>query len=526
MPEQDSTASPDHYLVSASGRLGKPPRSEVTEVDRILDLAMSQKPEKGLVLHFHGGLVKRTTALSSIVPALTERYKQAKSYPLFFVWESGFVETLLNNSTQLLGDPAFRELVKKVSEWVLKKVSPTGEVTFRGAAGEPIEDVDRFREEYEQWFDDARDAPPVEDSDIAGDGGATTRASTGVPDVDELADAIRKRLDDDPKFKKVMRETFNAANPPDVDVTTKGEGTTKRADVLLLSSAALDEMFEPRAASSSDDQVKERDVFTLAKVALYVAKLVIAVVKRFRNKSDHGVYCTVVEEVLRSAYGDLIGATIWSAMKQDTLDSFADGVDTCGRLVVGKLKALQEAGQQFKKLTLVGHSTGAIYICNFLDAAKAAGLKTPVQVVFLAPAITCARFAQALGEHEDNALHHFRMFAMRDARESADQMLKPLYTRSLLYFVSGLLEGTASAGKWSATIDMPLVGMERYFLDGPFGTDASVAKVSKFLNAAPNRMVWSHAQSSLPGLSSDAGRHGDFDNDEATLKSLQEIIGA
>lgn len=527
MPDQNQAPSSDYYLVSASGRLGKAPQSQVEDVARIIDKAMAEAPAKGLVLHFHGGLVTRNYALANIVAPLTKTYMDAKAYPLFFVWESGFMDALGNNKAELLQDPAFRELVKKVSEWVLKKVSTSGGVTFKSVGGGTIDDIDEFRRQYDRWFDDQRNTPPVEESDVATDVTGKTKSTAGEPDLDELADEIRKRFDDDDRFKEVMEETFNAANPPAASVTTKGVGTAKRADKLLLSSDALDEMFPPEEADSgTGGKVKTRGFFSAVKVAYYVAKLVIAVIKRFRSDSDHGVYCTVVEEVLRSAYGDLIGATVWNAMKKDTQDSFADADDACGRLVVRKLTSLEDEGKNFKKLTLVGHSTGAIYICDFLDAAKAAGLKTPIHVVFLAPAVTCARFASAVDAHDVTYLQNFRLFAMRDTRESEDAMLRPLYTRSLLYFVSGLLEGSAESGKWESTVDMPLVGMERYFRDGPYGRNAQVQHVRKFLEAKPNRMVWSKAESAAAGLSSDASRHGDFDDDPSTLKSLAEIIGA
>ncbi|NID14495.1 alpha/beta hydrolase [Luteibacter yeojuensis] len=514
----------DHYLVSANGRLGNPPQSAVSEVVRILDLAIGQAPEKGLVIHFHGGLVAREYALNDIAARLAPRYARAGAYPLFFVWESGLKEAILNNRQDLLKDPAFRELVKKVSEWVLKKVSFSGGISFKGTGGRSIDDEDTFRAEYDQWFDGQRDAPPVEDADIAGAPGATARAAAGEPNIDLLASDIEQQLDNDPAFKQAMAEAFNAANPPQVDVSTKGAGTTKRAAVLHLSQDALDEMFPPDVPAA-EGQVKTRGFFTWAKVAYFVAKIVIAVVKRFRAGRDHGVYCTIVEEVMRSAFGGLLGAAVWNAMKKDTKDSFDQGPDTCGYLVVQKLKAMEDEGKRFKKITLIGHSTGAIYICNFLDAAKAAGLETPVRVVFLAPAITCERFAAAIHVHEATYLQDFRMFAMHDTRETADQMFRPLYTHSLLYFVSGLLEGSVSpSGRWTGTLDMPLVGMERFFTGKTFDNDASVKRVRSFLNAKPQRMVWSKAAGAGPGLNSDSGRHGDFDNDAPTLTSLEDII--
>lgn len=518
MPVQPEIANPDHYLVSAGGLLGQPPRSPVGAVAKILSQAAATNPENGLVIHFHGGLNARQYALDKIVVPLTKTYSEAGGYPLFFVWESGFTEAILNNKDDLLRDPAFRELVKKVSEWVLSKTAIGGTFRFKGADGIPVEDIDRFRKEYDQWFagDKERTSPPGDDSSdlIAQE----ARVRAGGLNEDQLAQEIEQSLDGDPAFKRALAEAYNASVPP-AEIVTKGVGTLKSADVLLLSEAALNEMFPP------GNGPRTRGVFTWLGVAKFVAKLVISVAKRYQMGTDHGLHCTVVEEVLRSAYGDLIGSTIWNQMKKDTLDSFADTPGSCGLAVVRELKALEDVGKRFRKLTLVGHSTGAIYICNFLDIAKKLGLKTPINVVFLAPAVTYARFAEAINAHHGNQLRDFRMFAMRDALETQDQMVAPLYTRSLLYFVSGLLEGQLGKdGKWSGVTGMPLVGMERFYEGSIYTKDATVAEVKAFLGAVPGRMVWSSVSGAGNGLNSGAEKHGDFDNDPSTLESVQAII--
>lgn len=367
-PMSNSTPNPDHYLISANGKLGASPLSEVTEVERVMNLAATVAPATGLVFHFHGGLVSKDYALPNIAGPLTEVYQAAGAYPLFFIWESGFGEAIWNNKGDLVNDPAFRELVKKVSEWALKKISITGACGFRGAGGQQIEDIDAFRKEYDKWFDQAPagpTVPPTETTGIDMSPVATIKARAATPDEDELAGQINSGFDDDPAFKRVMGEALNAATPT-AKVATRGVGTDlARSQKLLLSSDALDEMFPPEAeALGADGKIKDRGVFQWINVAKFVAKIVITVIKRFKNDRDHGLYCTVVEEVLRSAYGDLVGAAIWNQMKKDTLDSFADGTNTCGLAVVKKLKVLEAEGKAFQKLTLVGHSTGAIYICN------------------------------------------------------------------------------------------------------------------------------------------------------------------
>jgi hypothetical protein len=528
MPEVQTgelTPNPDYYLISASGLLGESPRSTIEDVPRILQKAANEAPANGLVIHFHGGLVDRQSGLNGVVAPLTNRYAEAQAYPLFFVWESGFLEALRNNKTELLKDPAFRELVKKVSEWAIEKIAPGGNIVFRGAGGEQVEDIRRFRKEFDAFFDEQIADPPCESARVprAGDPQVQTKASS--INVNALAQEIAARLDNDPAFKQALSEAFNASIPPS-DLVTKGAGNLAASTNLLLDQRALDEMFPPAGGvqATSNTRIKTRGVFDWLGVAKYVAKLVIAVVRRYGNAQDHGLYCTIVEEVLRSAYGNLIGATVWNQMKNDTLDSFGDRGEACGSAVIKELRRLEEAGKGFTKITLIGHSTGAIYICNFLDAAAKAGLTSPMRVVFLAPAVTAERFAKAINAHEGAGLARFRTFGMTDERESADRMLSPLYTRSLLYFVSGLLEGRGSDGAWESVIDMPLVGMQRFYVRTSPSDTSDAGRVRRFLDAVPNRAVWSRSADQEDGLNSDSQKHGDFDNDDSTLRSVVAFI--
>jgi len=528
---EDPQELENYYLDSASGAFSDKTLSKLADVARILDAAVTQSPENGLVLHFHGGLNSRDYALHDIVPRLTKLYlEDAKAYPLFFVWESGLKEALINNKQELLKDPTFRELVKKVTEWTLKKATLTGNLVVRGVGGTLGNGTeDEFRGQFDAFFngDPQQPCPPVPDEcSTAGVIPTVVKTSLSATLEIELVKAIKKQLEagTDPDFNVAIGKAYNALVTP-AEVVTRGAvtGTSERADKVLLSEAAINEMFPPEPGSTT------RGFFTWIGVATYVAKLVLAVVARYREHRDHGLYCTVIEELLRSAFLDLVGSNVWNQMKNDTADSFKAG-EFCGTAVVGKLKALQDDNKGFKKLTLVGHSTGAIYICNFLNAAKNAGLTfDKVQVIFLAPAITCSRFAAAIKEHRNGFLTNFRMFAMRDERESQDKLVSILYTRSLLYFVSGLLEGQVTAGKWEGIVDMPLVGMERFFLaslKGTFGGDEgeNIQTVFTFLQGEHNRTVWSPSLDIGAGLNSNSASHGDFDNDETTLKSITHLI--
>lgn len=503
----------DHILHSAAGKFDTSTDSKAADVARIIDLALAAKPPQGLLLHFHGGLISKASG-EAIAGKLLRRYQEAGSYPMFFIWESGLRESLLNNREDIAQDLAFRELVKKVSEWVLKRAGSS--FGLKGAAGQSV-DVDKLRREYDEWFDHARETPPLKDDAVS----ETEVATKGADDISEekLAEDIEDGLENDPQFKKAIEEAYNAQLPAD-QVATRGAGTRKAADVTYLSKEARREMFGDPA------DVDTKGLFTWLAVARFTAKIVKSVLKRFRAHRDHGAYCTIVEEVLRAAYIDLVGSTIWNQMKKDTLDSFQDGADFCGSGVVRCLREREQVGQTFPQITLVGHSTGAIYICNFLDAAKAAGLQTPIKVAFLAPALTHGLFAKAISNHDGTSrMRDFRLFGMQDELEADDRMAGVVYPRSLLYFVSGLLEGEALDGKWKSEIDMPIAGMQRYLTQAVFanGEFPDIKTVATFFSAQGRRVVWSPSTAG-PGLNSNAARHGDFDDDDPTMTSVGAFI--
>ncbi|MCK9506527.1 MAG: hypothetical protein M0Q95_20390 [Porticoccaceae bacterium] len=355
--QQPQLANPDHYLISASGRLGSPPRSPVSKVDRILEHAIQQNPANGLVIHFHGGLVSRDDALQHIVPPLTTRYTQAGAYPLFFIWESGLAQTFWNNKQQILRDPAFRELVKKVSEWVARRTLPAGGAIMFGAGQQGIGDAASFRLQFDQWFEGRRETPPVEEYiDPAEIQEARVLFDEDQLNLEALAREIEAGLEDDPAFRTAIEDVFNSVVSQQDGPTLMGGEDAGRAPTVNLSDAALVEMFLQGPGAGAAYQPMRLGPVSWLRVAYFVGRIVFAVIARFRNGRHHGPYCTIVEEVLRHAFmADLIGATIWNAMKNDTAESFQPDSDTCGWLVLQKLKALEDAGRRFTKITLVGH---------------------------------------------------------------------------------------------------------------------------------------------------------------------------
>jgi len=215
-------------------------------------------------------------------------------------------------------------------------------------------------------------------------------------------------------------------------------------------------------------------------------------------------------------------------LKQETLDTFEPGGDAPrgGSYVLEALGRCLRDGRR-PSVTLVGHSTGAVFINNLLNTVScmrddpASALPADFRfrnIAFLAPACTFEDFAPVLGRHEE-LWDELRLFAMTDEAERKDALVRVLYPRSLLYFVSGVCEtdaeGNREAGK-------PLVGLRRHYA-GKDREDLPDAVRAVLDYMTPQRSVWSPVDGG-PGLSASAVHHGDFDDDPKVRESLRAMI--
>ncbi|MFT3924546.1 MAG: alpha/beta hydrolase [Myxococcales bacterium] len=501
----------DHVIHTAAGRLSPKSSTTAADVQRIVEQACAAKAPGGIVVHFHGGLVSEKSARTSASEALFPLYKeQAQAYPIFFIWESGFFEAPLNNLGEILHESLFREFMKKSAVWVLKKLG--GVDGLKGDAEVPVDEA-TLKNDMDAWFNGARATPPAEldvvDAALVGGIAATSKGS--MPDEEKLVEQIEASFEDDDAFRHAVESTYNGIGASAAPVASnKGTGSTVASD-SLISKEASERMFDAEPG-------KTKGVISWFKVAKTVATIVIRTIRRRRSGRSHGGYVTLVEECLRELYLDKIGREIWwDRMKGDTADAFRDGDEYGGTAFLHALKHVVDQGGEVPKITLVGHSTGAIYICNLLRAANriVPGLK--YHVIFEAPAVSHDVFAATLAEHA-TSIRFFRLFGMSDPREQDDDLVKVLYPASLLYFVSGMLE---------REVDLPLVGMERFLInDTVFGNDDfwSIEVCRKFFARHSECLIWSPHQGG-PGLASTGKSHSEFDDkDRATLDSVAYII--
>ncbi len=495
------------------------------------------KPAPPLVMHFHGGLVPKSAGLEAAQLLATESYGKAGAFPVFFIWESGFVESLQQALPQIFREAIFELLMERVAGYAL------GAISHFGGDGTGIT---RGEEAVQPA------SPSYVKRELNGivDGAVASGPFVPFADIDphSLPEDATLRARDENKFlqdlsadRELQKEAAKIAQGlrPEEDVRreienggTRGEFTApvRASEYTLMSPGVLDEM---RPDVTEGDEVT-RGLFSaaaaMARITTGAARILKNVVWRFASRRDHGVQATIVEEILREFYLANIGKAVWDAMKTNAQNAWQmDGNLFGGTEFLKGLKKLGETGHKPPRIVLVGHSTGAIYICALIEAAaKMALAATKFDIVYLAPAVDFKRLANTLTGHPD-LISNFRVFGMKDSVERDDHLLdvpqlnavpflKGLYPGSLLYFVSGALEGDA---------DKPIVGMARYYEDdGPYSADAfpEIATVKAFVAGSPNRCVWSKTEeAALSGLQTLSFHHGDFDNEDRTLQSLAYI---
>lgn len=471
-----------------------------TPLSKVDDL-VSQAVEHGNVtLHFHGGLVSEANG-RQIADFLAPKYEAAGGFPIFFVWEAGAWETVRNNLGEIAKELLFRLVMKRVRAILDRKAVQT--------------DGDRAVGVLPQVDSTARDA----EFDAALD--TISAATDGEPPeppapksqltlIEETQ--LEMELGADFLLQQEVQAASNGLRTPaeiSADAASRSATTVQGSTTTLMDPESLDRLVDRPAADA-------RGLISTARVA----KAIIAVAKRVIARSlegrSHGLHATLVEEVLREFYLANVGGLIWKHMKQDTQDSFGDD-QSCGGTAVLKMLDEKIVDGADVTITLVGHSTGAVYIAHLLK--KAAEIRPngyDFNIVLLAPAVTHELMHQAVANH-GSQVAGIRVFTMTDENEKNDVLVPVLYPHSLLYFVSGVVEFEP---------DAPLVGMARFFEEGAFpDVDfPALGAVRGYLEQGDERVVWSVTKGAPAGKNSAALKHGDFDNENETLASVGHII--
>lgn len=534
--------SKNHYINLASGRFDD---TQLSDLDAAFKAFDSSSSKANLVIHFHGGLVNEKAAMTS-AEGLFKAFSESGAYPFFFVWETGLWETFFNNLKEIADETLFKKIVSYLVDHVLKKLGVDSSAFALEAVGGPSP-----QEQVEKWIEQQKKpdspVPPQAPFDDIRNEEARAGLTGDEADAQELEAAMRGDAELQREIEKLNAELFLKPAPDATESNVSGPEYAQPKDSGLgyntpgqLSPAALQELSGvnarpgqiPRVPDRKSNEVSPEESLltvgiTVGRVAVAAARIGYRVIRRYSKGRDHGLYTTVVEEVLRDLYVGKLGAELfWNQMKRDTLDAFGDDDQVYGGTAfLSQLVKRFENNNAMPRVTLVGHSAGVIYLCNFLLNAHRAFKQLPnvkFDVVLLAPAVDFELFNQAI---QTNRIANCRCFGLSDQLEAKDALLAPfssalkyVYPKSLLYLVSGLLE---------TEVDRPLVGMQRYYPGKQYEGRLfqAIAAVKKFFAAGPNRLIWSPAKGVGPGLNTESTRHMDFNQTDAvTLASVQHIL--
>lgn len=465
-------------------------RGALVNPEVMRDLSARLAAGERLVAHFHGGLVPEEAAREKAA-RLAPLYAAAGAHPVFFVWESAAMDILRGNLSRITSDPILRRLVEWVTRFAVAKTRRVGGA--KGGLDLPTE-IEVKREILRQ-----SDGHEPFSTDEVG-------PLTAVTDPER--EEFERRLAADYALQEALHAELRTRLRGDGEVRTGGS---------VIDAAAL-------AGTAGDERTKGVGTVVVSGLA---ALALGRVIKRRLDGRDHGLYPTVVEEVLRALFLSGFGGTMWSNMKGETRASF-DELPS-GRAGFEFVRVLSEAisAGVHPQVTLVGHSTGAVFINYLLEhigrriagGDSALGSSPAIgPMIFLAPACSVSDFARVLPQH-GRTFHRFRTFGLSDERERADALLPGLYPRSLLYFVSGVLERDEDG---NPEPDAPILGMERFISAGHDFGRAALPMVRDFLVGGNDRAIWS--PSAGTGVACTASTHGGFDLDGPTVESIQAIL--
>lgn len=484
------------------------------------DLAarLALAPAKVLI-HLHGGLVAQKSG-EAVAKALSgtgdHSYGAPAAYEqVYVVWRTGAFETIRTNWQDLFqNDRLYRALLKKLLGFVSSKV---GVIDAGGRSVGLTAGLSNA--EIERRLRSGGDAP-FADLDVAS-GEPEGRAVVG-DDANEaqVRSEFAITLQQSGEFSAAV-EDLAAAIDWDVEgrsiVADHGDPVRGRQSLARLRIKVRGEL---EAAPATDEgRGLIASAALLKRLVAHGVTIAVRVIERLRSGRGHGVHATIVEELVRELYGDLVGASVWGMMKKDAYDHFDDG-----HLGASLVEAL---ATQPHSLVVVGHSAGSIWASAMMERASQQPGFPKFALALLAPAVRMTEFAAALSVGKD-LVRVFRVFAMADPLERADAVLGKgtgaIYPSSLLYLVSGLFEETDGA----AAVDAPLLGMQRFLARPPEwlrdgAEEAAVAAVRSYAGGIANSAVYAKVSGGA-GLSSDAISHGAFDDDPATLASVHSLL--
>jgi hypothetical protein len=519
----DAVPPPINALYLRDGQYDGMTRSDVTATFAAFH---AQTITNRFALFFHGGLVDKASGQQSAAYQFLNYVSDA--FPLFVIWESGFGEVLSYDLPLIFAETIFGRVLSHATAILGPKLS--AEAAAPAGDSELTENVPKTHAPIVVTTADLNIFMNAIQSDpqIQNEAVAIARASQGV-EVLLSQPAVSTRLVLSPRTL-MSPEVVSSIRGAYVQANRSSLAAAKSLDSLPLGLVG-----------------RRQAAWAVAKASV---SIIINVIRRFATGRDHGLQCTIVEELLRALYLANFGSAVWEEMKKETADAFgADSSLFGGTAVIEELCKLvhDKPGTTF---TLIGHSAGAVYVGNFLkhvdEALTAAGdATTNFDIVLLAPANTADFYASTYIKR----IRGIRMFQMKDATEQEDHLLSKgtgpsdnsflgnIYPRSLLYLVAGVCEYFQGEDEKAPHdldgFDMPILGMDRYFERAKIFESQDYPSLDLIRAQFPTPSVTKYARVLSPtdttnpppiGFRCGSLKHGDFPIDDETIQSIQTIL--
>ena len=219
-----------------------------------------------------------------------------------------------------------------------------------------------------------------------------------------------------------------------------------------------------------------------------------------------------LDDALEPLARALTGKAQWDEMKENALAA-SSAKDGAARAVFDLLKPLVASGDC--EIHIVGHSAGAIFMAGMMPLFTA-GKVTVKSCTLWAPACTTDLFEKSYGKAlTAGRLDRFSLFTLTGKAERDDHCAR-IYHKSLLYLVSHAFEDRLRIPLIRG--GMPILGMEKF---------AEKAMAPYLKSGAVEWITSPNTQEVGDPGAAHATAHGDFDDDQATVRAtLARILNA
>ena len=263
----------------SSGHLSSKP----SDVDALFD-HLRQTQCDHLLLYFHGGLVSeasgRRTA-DALYPLFADRIG---AHPLFFMWESGGLEVIKNNLSSLADTPLFKELMRAVLKFALSKLESLGDGRGAGDSVDVLPDA----QVQSMVVVEAQGGNAI-DPELQKRMGELS---------DDQQEQFERFLENSLAFQRAADQVANAVGA-ELDGRSLGPAEAAgKANLDWFSPQALQEL----QAEVAPSEEAGRGLVTTTFLIKSAVGILTRVVERIIARTDHGLVCTVTEEILRQFY--------------------------------------------------------------------------------------------------------------------------------------------------------------------------------------------------------------------------------